>query len=33
MKRIIIATAVVLTCGSAVPAKAQAVLDLSLVTC
>jgi acid stress chaperone HdeB len=33
MMRIIIATSLVLACGSAVPAKAQAVLDLSLVTC
>jgi acid stress chaperone HdeB len=33
MKRIIVATTLVLTCSSAVPAKAQAVLDLSLVTC
>ena len=33
MKRIIVATALVLACGPAVPAKAQAVLDLSLITC
>ena len=33
MKRIFVPTAVVLACGSAVPAKAQAVLDLSLITC
>jgi acid stress chaperone HdeB len=33
MMRIIIATALILICGSAVPAKAQAVLDLSLITC
>ena len=31
MKRIIVATALVLACGSA--AKAQVVLDLSLITC
>jgi acid stress chaperone HdeB len=33
MKRIIIATTLLLACGSAVPARAQAVLDLSLITC
>ena len=33
MKRMIAATALVLACGPAVPAKAQVVLDLSLVTC
>jgi acid stress chaperone HdeB len=33
MKRIIIATTLLLACGSAVPAEAQAVLDLSLITC
>jgi acid stress chaperone HdeB len=33
MKRIIVAVAFVLACVSAVPAKAQTVLDLSLVTC
>jgi acid stress chaperone HdeB len=33
MKRTIVFTAFVLACGSAVPAKAQAVLDLSLITC
>ena len=33
MKRIIIATALVLACGPAAPATAQAVLDLSLITC
>jgi len=34
MKRIIIATtAFVLACGQAMPAKAQVVLDLSLITC
>ena len=33
MKRIIAVTAFVLACGPAVPAKAQVVLDLSLITC
>jgi acid stress chaperone HdeB len=33
MKRIIAVTAFVLACGPAVPAKAQTVLDLSLITC
>jgi acid stress chaperone HdeB len=33
MKRIIVAIASVLVCGLAVSAKAQAVLDLSLITC
>ena len=33
MKRIVVAAAFVLACGSAAPAKAQAVLDLSLITC
>jgi acid stress chaperone HdeB len=33
MKRTIIATTLLLVCGSAVPARAQAVLDLSLITC
>ena len=33
MKRIIAATALVLACAPAIPAKAQAVLDLSLITC
>jgi acid stress chaperone HdeB len=33
MKRSIVATALVLTFASIVPAKAQVVLDLSLITC
>ena len=33
MKRIIAVTTLLLACGSAVPARAQAVLDLSLITC
>jgi acid stress chaperone HdeB len=33
MKRIIVVTTLLLACGSAVPARAQAVLDLSLITC
>jgi acid stress chaperone HdeB len=34
MKRIVVAaTALVLACGPTVPAKAQAVLDLSPITC
>jgi acid stress chaperone HdeB len=33
MKHSIAVTALVLACGPAIPAKAQAVLDLSLVTC
>lgn len=33
MTRIIIATTLLLAYGSAVPARAQAVLDLSLITC
>jgi acid stress chaperone HdeB len=33
MKRIIVVTNLLLACGSAVPARAQTVLDLSLITC
>ena len=33
MKRIAIGTALVLACGPTAPAKAQTVLDLSLITC
>jgi acid stress chaperone HdeB len=33
MKRIIVVTALALACGPAAPASAQAVLDLSLITC
>ena len=33
MRHIIAVTAFVLACGPAAPARAQAVLDLSLVTC
>ena len=33
MKRMIVATTLLLACGVAIPARAQAVLDLSLVTC
>ena len=33
MKLIVVAITLLLACGSAVPAKAQAVLDLSLITC
>ncbi len=33
MKRIVVATAVVLACGPTAPTNAQAVLDLSLITC
>jgi acid stress chaperone HdeB len=33
MKRIIVVTTLLLACGSAVPARAQTVLDLSLITC
>ena len=33
MKRIIVAATFLLACGSTVPARAQVVLDLSLITC
>jgi acid stress chaperone HdeB len=33
MKRMIVATTLLLACGSVVPATAQTVLDLSLITC
>jgi acid stress chaperone HdeB len=33
MKRMIVATTLLLACGSALPARAQTVLDLSLITC
>ena len=33
MTRMIVATTLLLACGVAIPARAQAVLDLSLVTC
>jgi acid stress chaperone HdeB len=33
MKRMIVATTLLLACGVAIPARAQAVLDLSLITC
>ena len=33
MKRIIVVTTLLLACGSAIPARAQTVLDLSLITC
>jgi acid stress chaperone HdeB len=33
MKRMIVATTLLLACGFAVPARAQTVLDLSLITC